>query len=389
MNKGLVSLLLGGLGIGITEFVMMGLLPVLANHFHVSIPSAGNFITFYALGVVVGAPILVLIAGRYPPKTLLIILMVLFTVFNGLSAFAPTYTTFIFCRFLAGLPHGAFFGVGAVVASRIAQPGKQARAVAIMFSGLTLANVVGVPLGTYLGFHFSWRLPFVLVTSVGVITLLSLFFWLPNLAPRGKHNIAGELSFFTNIQAWLVMLIICIGTSGLFSWFSYIAPLLTHISHFHPGSVAYIMVIAGAGMLVGNLIGGRLSDHSSPIKATSGLLVSMAIILLIVHFTAFNKPMALIMTFLTGANAFAMASPIQMMMIRCFSGSEMLASAISQACFNIGNALGAFLGGLPMVYGYAYNAPELVGAGMVIISLFFMLIFVVRKRNAAHNESMM
>src|SRR5690606_33516272 len=181
MKRSLYALLLGGLGIGITEFVMMGLLPDIAKDLSITIPQAGHLISAYALGVVIGAPLLVVMAGKYPPKSILIFLMILFTVFNGLSAFAPGYTSLFISRLLAGLPHGAFFGVGSGVASRIAPKGKEAQAVSIMFAGLTLANVAGVPLGTYIGHHYSWRLSFAIIVLVGLITIISLKYWMPSL----------------------------------------------------------------------------------------------------------------------------------------------------------------------------------------------------------------
>ncbi|MBE7179331.1 MAG: MFS transporter, partial [Mucilaginibacter polytrichastri] len=181
MKKSLLTLTLGGLGIGITEFVMMGILPDLARDVHISIPQAGHLISAYALGVVIGAPLLVAIAGSFPPKKILVALMIMFALFNGLSVFAPDYITLFATRLLSGLPHGAFFGVGSVVASRLADKGKSAQAVSLMFAGLTLANLAGVPLGTYIGHHFSWRYTFVIVSIVGLLTALSLKLWLPAL----------------------------------------------------------------------------------------------------------------------------------------------------------------------------------------------------------------
>lgn len=383
MKRSLLTLTLGGLGIGITEFVMMGLLPDIAKDLDISIPQAGHLISAYALGVVIGAPLLVLIAGSYPPKKILMVLMAMFTVFNALSAFAPGYHTMFIARLLAGLPHGAFFGVGSVVASRLADKGKEARAVSLMFAGLTVANILGVPLGTYIGHNFSWRYTFVIIVIVGLVTLLSLKFWMPNLPATKNRDLGKELNFFKLPESWLIILMIAIGTGGLFSWYSYIAPLLTEVSGFSAGSITYILVIAGAGMMVGNFIGGRLADRFSPARATFALLIAMSVTLLIVHFVSGNQVMALIMTFVAGAVAFAAASPIQMLMINTAKGSEMLAASVSQASFNIGNALGAFLGGLPLLAGYDYTSPVAVGAMMALTGAAFAWMLIARAKRVS------
>ncbi|ETZ21592.1 MFS transporter [Pedobacter sp. V48] len=383
MKKSLLALTLGGLGIGITEFVMMGLLPDIAKDLHITIPQAGHLISAYALGVVIGAPLLVVIAGSYPPKKILMVLMLMFTGFNAFSAFAPDYNTMFAARLLAGLPHGAFFGVGSVVASRIAEKGKEAQSVSLMFAGLTIANVIGVPLGTYIGHNYSWRYTFVIIVIVGIVTLLSLKSWMPALPATKNRDLGKELNFFKLPESWLIILMIAIGTGGLFSWYSYIAPLLTEVSGFSANSITYILVVAGLGMLVGNFIGGKLADKISPAKATIALLIAMSVSLLIVHYVSGNQVLAVIMTFVTGAIAFAAASPIQMLMINTAKGSEMLAASVSQASFNIGNALGAFLGGLPLAAGYDYTSPVSVGSIMALTGAAFAWVLIARSRRVA------
>ncbi|MGK6350688.1 MFS transporter [Parapedobacter sp. DT-150] len=380
MKKSLIPLTFGGLGIGITEFVMMGLLEDIARDLHIDIPTAGHLITAYALGVVIGAPLLVVIAGKYPPKRILIGLMILFTVFNAFSAFAPSYATLLISRLLAGLPHGAFFGVGSVVASRLAQPGKEARAVSLMFAGLTIANLIGVPLGTYIGQQFNWRYSFAIVVLVGLITLLSLKQWLPNLPVKQTGSVTSQLGFFRRRAAWLIIGMIAIGTGGLFSWYSYISPLMTKVSGFAESSMTYILMLAGLGMFVGNLLGGRLADLVSPAKASMMLLAAMAVALISQQYLAIYPIPSLAMTFIIGGLAFALSAPIQMLMINTAKGSEMLAASVSQASFNIGNALGAFLGGLPIAMGYGYTAPEWVGAAMAASGAVFALSFIMQQR---------
>ena len=380
MKKSLLALTLGGLGIGITEFVMMGLLPDIAKDLHISIPQAGHLISAYALGVVIGAPLLVAIAGSYPPKKILLALMVMFTVFNAFSAFAPDYTIMFIARLLAGLPHGAFFGVGSVVASRLAEKGKEAQSVSVMFAGLTIANIVGVPLGTYIGHFYSWRYTFVIIVLVGLLTLLSLKFWMPAMEATKNRDLKKELSFFKLPEAWLIIAMIAIGTGGLFAWFSYIAPLLTEVSGFKAADITYILVLAGLGMFVGNFIGGILADKISPILASLALLFAMSVALFIMHYVAWNQPMTLIMTFVAGALAFASAAPIQMLMINTAKGSEMIAGAVSQASFNIGNALGAFLGGLPLIAGYDYTSPVWVGSLLAMAGAVIAWVLIARTK---------
>ncbi|GEC71759.1 MFS transporter, DHA1 family, arabinose polymer transporter [Flavobacterium flevense] len=380
MKKSLLSLSLGGLTIGITEFVMMGILPDIAKNLNISIPVAGHLISAYALGVVIGAPLLVIITRNYPPKKTLLILAMMITAFNSLSIIAPNYEFLFAVRLLSGLPHGAFFGVGAVVASRLADKGKEAQAISVMFAGLTIANLLGVPLGTCIGHHFSWRYTFIIIAIVGTLTVASLYFWMPNVEAKAKEAMRSQLQFFKKAEAWLVILITAIGAGGLFCWISYIAPLLTDISGFDAADVPYIMMLAGLGMVLGNFIGGKLADRYSAEKTIIVLLSVMALDLLLVFFFSSNPYVSLALVFSTGCIAFAVAAPIQTLMIQTAVGAEMIASAAIQAAFNTGNALGAFLGGLPLVAGFSYASPNLVGITMSILGVLFTIVFLQRKR---------
>ncbi len=378
VKKSLLALAMGGLAIGMTEFSMMGVLEDFAKDLNISIPTAGNFISMYAMGVMVGAPTLIMATSKYSPKKVLIFFMLLFTIFNSLFVIAPSYNTLLIARFMSGLPHGAFFGVGSVVAAQLATKGKEAQAISIMFAGLTFANLVGVPLGTKLGQVFSWRLTFGIIASLGLITMLAISLWVPNLKNTNKGSLVEQLSFFKKWEAWVLIVMISIGTSGLFAWISYISPLMTNVADLPKTKVPIIMTLIGLGMFVGNFIGGKLADTMSPNKAAIISFASMAVCLVIVYFTSHIQIMAYIMSFITGLIAFTIGSPIQMMLINNGKGSETLAAAAGQASFDIGNALGAFLGGIPIAMGLGFNSQLWVGfimasVGSIIAAIFLQL----------------
>jgi DHA1 family arabinose polymer transporter-like MFS transporter len=382
IKKSLVPLALGGFGIGMTEFVMMGILPDIAGGLHISIPQAGYLISAYALGVVVGAPTLVGLLARRAPKHVLIAFMLMFAAFNGLSAFSPNFHVMMLCRFMAGLPHGAFFGVGAVVASRLADEGKAAAAVATMFAGLTIANVLGVPFGTWLGHNMSWRLVFLIVAGIGLVTALSLHKLVPFFEAEQSGNFIDDLKIFRKPSLWLALAITSIGTGGFFAWFSYIAPLLTDVSQFSPGSIPLIMTVVGVGMTAGVLVGGKLADRVNPLRAIVILLASMVALLFMNGLLAASQPVMLVLAFLTGANALAMGPPIQMLLIGHTKEAEMLGSSLGQSGFNIGNATGAFLGGIPLTLGYSYASPQWVAGGLAMAGLLLSLVMARGSRRA-------
>ncbi|TWR29790.1 MFS transporter [Mucilaginibacter pallidiroseus] len=382
VKKSLIPLALGGLGIGTTEFVMMGVLPDISKGFGITIPEAGHVISAYAMGVVVGAPLLTVAASNIAPKKILFWLMAMFTVFNTLSAFAPSPVVLLLARFFSGLPHGAFFGVGSVVASRLADKGKQAQAISVMFAGLTIANLLTVPIGTYIGHHYSWRYTFGSVGLIGAVTMASLYVLLPALPVSRSGDFKSELKVFARVEPWLIVLITSIGTGGLFCWISYIAPLMTEVTHLDVSTVPYVMVIAGFGMVVGNVAGGKLADKLNPLTACIVLLIAMAVGLLAIYFLSWQPALSLILTFVAGSLSIALAAPIQVLMIKTTQGAEMLGASITQAAFNIGNALGAFLGGLPIEMGYGYTSPELVGAAMAVVGAGFAWLLIIRNRKA-------
>lgn len=385
MNKGLIALAFGGMAIGMTEFTMMGILPDIAKDLNIEIPKAAHLIALYALGVVVGAPTLVLISGKYPPKSVLMVLMLMFFIFNGLFSIAPGLALLEISRFSAGLPHGAFFGVGSVVATNLAKKGKEAQAIATMFTGMTLANLIGVPAGTYIGHYFSWRLTYGIIAFLGLVTFLALWVWMPKIHQNKNSNLFGQLKYFNKWRSWLLIAIISIGTGGLFAWISYIAPMVTKVSGLPEGRVPAIMVLVGLGMVAGNILGGRLADAVNATKATIICFSSMVVCLLAVHFTAHIEWMAYVMAFVTGVISFSVGSPIQMMLIRDAKGAETFAASAGQASFNMGNTLGAYLGGLPIVMGFAYDTPVLIGAGMASIGVLLTYAFL-KSKNEIQEE---
>ena len=321
MDRRIFPLALGALGIGTTEFVIMGLLPDVAKSLNISIPQAGHLISSYAFGVVVGAPVLIAFAAKYPPKKILSYLMIAFVIFNGLSALVNDYYTMMIVRFLSGLPHGAFFGVGTVVATRLAKPGKQAQSIAMMFTGLTLANLAMVPFVTWLGHQLSWRYAFGVVSVLGLLTLISLKFLLPYMESLRTTTLKDELEFFKSAKAWHIIAITGIGFGGLFAWFSYITPLMTTVSRFDKDFIAYIMVLAGAGMVIGNFLGGVMADKMRPALAASILLTAMILALIGVFFFSENQSVSLVLTFVCGALSMAVGTPVNIIMLRSAKNS--------------------------------------------------------------------
>jgi DHA1 family arabinose polymer transporter-like MFS transporter len=387
-KKALLALAMGGFGIGLTEFVIMGILPDVASGLGVTIPEAGHFIAAYALGVVVGAPLLTALGGRWPSHKVLWALMVWFTIFNTLSAFATDYLSLLVMRFLSGLPHGAFFGIGAVVAGKLAREGKAAQAIATMFAGLTVANVIGVPIGTYLGHHFNWSISFLMVGIIGLLTLLSLYMWMPPLPRSSKNGFGKDLQVFRRMELWAMILLTTIGTGGFFAWYSYIAPLITDVAGWHESMVSYAMILAGLGMVAGNFLGAKMAEKFSPLKAVAVSLSLMITVLLLNAFVAVNPYAVMAMTFIIGVIAFTVATPIQMAIINTSKGSESLGSSMNQSAFNMGNASGAYFAGLPIAYGYGITTASMVGALMAAIGLgiSFAILAIRRQRISSKKE---
>jgi DHA1 family inner membrane transport protein len=369
MPLALLALAVGAFGIGTTEFVMMGLLPEVAHDLHVSIPSAGHLVSAYALGVVVGAPLLAAVTARMSRRSVLIGLMVLFVVGNGLSSLAPGYDSLLAARFLSGLPHGAFFGVGAVVAANTSAPERRARSVSLMFLGLTFANVAGVPAATLAGERFGWRATFLAVSVIGLAAIASLALLIPrDHTPASATGLRGELAALRPLPVWLAFGTTVAGFGALFSAYSYITPMLTQSAGFTAAGVTLLLALFGVGSTVGNLLGGRLADHSTRGMLFGGL-ASLVVVLSLFPLLMRSQWSAALAVTLLGMAAFATGSPLQLMVLQKAASAPSLASSANQAAFNLANAGGAWVGGLALAAGFGVSSPALAGAGLAVLGL--------------------
>lgn len=372
MKKSLIALAFGTLGLGIAEFVMMGILPDVAKDLGISIPVAGHFISAYALGVCVGAPVLIL-ARKHPLKHILLALVTLMMVGNTCAALAPNYWVLLLARFISGLPHGAYFGVASIVAEKLADKGKGSEAVSIMIAGMTIANLFGVPLGTSLSNSISWRVTFLLVGCWGVIILYYIWRWVPHVEGLKDTGFKGQFRFLKTPAPWLILGATALGNGGVFCWYSYINPLLTEVSGFTVESITALMVLAGFGMVVGNLISGRLSDRYTPGKVGTTVQAMICIVLLLIFFLSPYPWLSALLMCLCTAGLFAVSSPEQVLIIRVAKGGEMLGAACVQVAFNLGNAIGAYVGGLAISGGYRY--PALAGVPFAMVGFILFLTF--------------
>jgi DHA1 family inner membrane transport protein len=375
VRRALLALALGGFGIGTGEFVTLGLLPNMADSLHVSIPQAGHLISAYALGVVVGAPLLTAAAVRLPRKGLLITLALALAIGNFGSALTPSFDSLLAVRFLAGLPHGAYFGVASVVAANLVEANRRSSAMSVVFAGLTVANVVGVPLTTLIGQHTSWRVVFALVGVVEVVAALGML----GLVPVDRADAAGdlpqlreELHAFRNRQIWLSLGIATIGGGAMFASFSYIAPMMTHLAGFAQSSITPLLVLFGVGMTAGNLVGARLADRA--LMRTIYVAMSCEIVVAVAFFyTAHNEVTAAITILLFPFTAMVLLPALQSRIVTLAGGAPNLAAASIHAAFNIANSIGAWLGGLTIAAGLGYGSPNLVAAGLAALGLMIAL----------------
>ncbi|MFF5494072.1 MFS transporter [Streptomyces aquilus] len=386
MPPGLIALALGGFGIGLTEFLIAGLLPQVASSFAVSEAAAGRLISGYALSVAVGAIALTAMTARLPRKQVLVGLMALFVIGNLLSAVAPNYPVMMLGRIVAALCHGSFFGIGSLVARGLVAPERKSRAVAAMFAGLTLANVLGVPFGALVGERWGWRSAFWAVTAIGVLALAGIAALVPTSA--GGSGAAGQpsptardgaapaprprLHAFRSAQVWLTLTATALGYGGMFGAFSYIAYTFTEVSGFSAPDVAWLLMVYGVGLVVGNVVGGRAADRDRD-RALVLALLGLTVTLTLFGLLAASAPASVVLVFLMGLTGFA-AVPGMITRVTDHAHGAALAASANVSASNVGNALGAWLGGLALSAGLGYRAPLFVGAGIVAVAAAVMAI---------------
>ncbi|MET9287586.1 MFS transporter [Nocardia beijingensis] len=376
----MLALALGGFGIGTTEFVTMGLLPDIASAVHVSEPTAGHAVSAYALGVVIGAPLIAALCARVPRKRLLVALMVAFTVGNAATVLAPSFGTLVIARFVSGLPHGAYFGVASLAAATLAPAGQRAKAVAAVMLGLSAANVVGVPAATWLGQHLGWRDAFVVVALIGVTTVAALLRFVPQLTGITMTNPMTELGALRRPQVLLTLLVGAVGFGGMFAVYTYIATTLTDVAGMRTGAVPLVLMLFGVGMVIGNIVGGVLADRGVD-RAVGLSMIAMTVILGGFVAAAHNPYTAAFGALLVGASGAALAPGLQTRLMDVAADAQTLAAALNHAALNIANAAGAWLGGLVIAAGLGYTAPAVVGAALAAtgVVLFALTVWTARR----------
>ena len=366
MKKSLLSLAFGTFALGIVEFGMMGILNDIASDLRIGIVKAGHLISAYSAGVAVGAPSLLLFR-KLPLRRLMLMLAALIAIGNAMVAMAPNYGSLLAARFIAGLPHGAFFGAGAIVCSRLADPGKGASAVAVLVGGMTVANLVGVPAFTFLCQIASWRLPFGIVAVVGVLTFIAIKCWVPVMSPLPDSGVKGQFRFLRRPEPWLIYAGVFFGQASVYCWLSYINPIMTEVTGFSESSMTPIMVLVGAGMVVGNYCAGRLSDRYSASLVTAVIATLIVVLMPMIYFLVSYKIPSLILAFIATALLFGLGGPLQYLIVRYSKGGEMLGGAGIQIAFNVSNASAAALGGAVIRLGFGLASPALAGVPCAII----------------------
>jgi DHA1 family inner membrane transport protein len=387
MRFALLALALGAFAVGTNEFVIMGLLPNVAGDVGVSIPTAGGLISAYALGVVIGAPLLTVAASRLPRKRALLLFMGWFVVGNVVSALAPSYGLLFAARVFAGLPHGAFFGAGALVAASLVDRSRRARAISRMFLGLTIANIVGVPAATLLGQHLGWRSAFWVVAAIGVLSAAAILLAVPHQDTRSSGSrLRAEFAAFGNPQVWLSLAICVFGFAGVFASFSYVTPMMIDLAGFQPAAVTFLLALFGLGMTVGTVVGARFTDRNHGRTLYVGL-VALGVVLLVFLVTAHSPIAAAVTLFLLGVAGFIVATPLQVRVMEQAPHAPTLVSAALQSAFNTANSLGAYLGGVVIAAGLGYASPNWVGAGLAGVGLMFAIVAAVLARRSRSNDN--
>lgn len=367
MKRSLLSLAMGTFALGIVEFGMMGILNDIAADLNISIVEAGHLISAYSAGVAVGAPALIFLR-RLPLRRLMLLLAAVIAVGNALVALSPNFGCLLGARFIAGLPHGAFFGAGAIVCSRLADKGKGASAVAVLVGGMTVANLVGVPGFTFVCQLVSWRLPFAIVALLGLMTCVAIRCWIPQLSPLPDTGMKGQFRFLSKPEPWLIYAGVFFGQASVYCWMSYISPIMTDVTGFSEHAMTFIMVIVGAGMVFGNYIAGRLADRHSASLVTAIIATLIIVVMPLIYFCSPYKLPSLALTFLAPALLFGLGGPLQYLIVRYAKGGEMLGGAGIQIAFNVSNAMAAAIGGAVIHHGFGLASPALAGVPLAVIS---------------------
>ena len=354
--------------IGTAEFVVMGLLPDIARDLSVSIPLAGQLVTAYAIGVVIGAPILAVLTGKMPRKQVLLLMLGVFIVGNFLSAISPNYGLLIVARIFAAFAHGTLFGVGAIVASEMVPPNRQASAIALMFTGLTLANILGVPLGTLVGQNFGWRASFWMITGLGLIALIPLALLVPDIVTRPSAGLRHEFTVLRRPDVLLAIVTTILGSAATFTLFTYIVPLLQQVTGFAPSDISPILLLVGVGLTVGITLGGKFSDRGA-MRAMITMLVGTAVLLVVLPMVAHDRIATLVVIFLWAMVSFGLVPGFQSRVVDKARDAPNLASTLNIGAFNLGNACGAFLGGVVIDRGLGLPAVPIAAAVVALGAL--------------------
>ncbi|WP_323704484.1 MFS transporter [Mammaliicoccus sp. Dog046] len=372
---------LGAFAIGMTEFVIMGLLPNIARDLNVSVSDAGQLITGYALSVAIGGPIIVLATYKLPRKNLLILLMAIFIIGNGIGGIAPSYGLLMLSRVVAALAHGSFFGIGSILAASMVPQHRKASAMALMFMGLTMSNIIGVPFGTFIGQIFGWKMTFIIISVLGLLTLFGIIKVVPNQQENQSISIKSELVVLKDIKLWLTLGITLFGFSSVFAYFTYISQILTEVSHIDEKWISFVLILFGVGVTFGNIMGGKLADWNLN-KSLNIIFIVFPIYIFMMYFIQNYSLLMVFGIFIFGLFAFSMSPSLQYKSMVISQDAPMLASTMNQSAFNVGNALGAFIGGMVVsqleVKDLALVAPFLTLIGFV----FLVLERIVTKRRA-------
>lgn len=379
----MLALAVGTFALGIAEFGMMGILGDVASGLGISVVEAGHFISAYSLGVAVGAPLLIVLR-RMPLKRLMMLLAATVFVGNLAAALSPGYHALLCARLVAGLPHGAFFGAGAIVCTRLAAKGRGAQAVAVMVGGMTVANVIGVPMATLLSNLSSWRVAFGVVAMAGLLALVLIGLWVPELQPIPDTGIKGQFRFLRFKAPWLIYAGVFFGQASVYCWFSYIEPIMTDVAGFAAASMTWIMMLAGAGMVVGNAVSGKLADRYGASRVTGYIAAGLVVVMPAIYLCAGLKIPSLLLAFAATAGLFGLGGPLQYLIVRYARGGEMLGGAGIQIAFNVSNAMSASLGGLAIHHGFGLASPALVGIPFAIIGAISLFAL---NRDEHHPES--